>query len=118
MDKAPSFKTGPPKDLVFKPVERKPLTDKGRIERHRFYSRVAWAKCRAAKLRRDPLCQRCRKDDRLVEARHVHHVIDLADAPALAYDLDNLESLCHPCHSRETLKRLKESRRGDARPKA
>jgi len=115
MSKPKTFRSGPPPEQCYKPRPvHQPLTDEGRIERHRFYGRTAWARCRALKLRRNPLCERClREEGKTVEARHVHHIQDLAERPDLAYDLDNLESLCHPCHSRETLKRLKEDRRGN-----
>ncbi|WP_407673585.1 HNH endonuclease [Paludisphaera rhizosphaerae] len=56
------------------------------------------------------MCASCAKEGRHVAAAHVHHMIDLADAPELALTYSNLESLCHPCHSRETLKRLREER--------
>lgn len=113
MNRPKTFRQGPPDGQCYKP---KPvsavLTEQGRIERHRFYNRAAWGKCRKLKLRRNPLCERCLRDEgRAIPAAHVHHVKDLADRPDLAYDLDNLESLCHPCHSRETLQRLKDDRR-------
>lgn len=35
-------------------------------------------------------------------AKHVHHKQRAKDNPAMAYELNNLESLCHSCHSAET----------------
>jgi len=91
---------------VYRPPAPK-LTDAGRIARHRFYNRTAWKRCRAAKLRAEPLCERCRGAGRLNEATQVHHKVDLADAPELAFTMSNLESLCQSCHSRETLARMR-----------
>ncbi len=69
-------------------------------ESKRFYDSGRWRKARLSKLRTDPLCERCRSRGLLVPAAHVHHRIELRDAPELALDESNLESLCHPCHSR------------------
>lgn len=100
------FRDRPSKAATYRPPNPK-LDDAGRIARHRFYNRAAWRRCRGAKLRADPLCERCRSEGRLTEANQVHHKIDLADAPELAFDLGNLESLCQSCHSRETLSRMR-----------
>lgn len=64
-----------------------------------FYNSAAWRKLRAWKLRREPLCERCRARGLLVPATVAHHKVERADDPVLALDLDNLESLCPPCHS-------------------
>ena len=34
----------------------------------------------------------------IVRATHVHHIQELRDRPDLAFDADNLISLCHTCH--------------------
>lgn len=109
----PIRRSGPPSGQCYRAKKPSPiLTEQDRIERHRFYGRAAWARCRKLKLRRNPLCECClREEGKTIPAAHVQHKKDLALRPDLAYDLDNLESLCHPCHSRETLKRLKEDRR-------
>lgn len=110
MQKAPQFKSGPDRSLVFKPIKRV-VSDAGRKARHRFYCTAAWRRCRALKLKFSPLCERCRRDGEAVKAEHVHHIIDLADAWHLRLVMSNLEALCHSCHSRETLKRLREEQR-------
>ncbi|WP_165250182.1 HNH endonuclease signature motif containing protein [Paludisphaera soli] len=114
MDKAPTFKTGPDREAVFKPVRKRPPTPEEDREHHRFLCRAAWKRCRLQKLKRSPMCERCRKaGDPRVPAVDVHHVIEVRDAPGLAYDLANLESLCKRCHGRETRTRQRmESRRG------
>jgi 5-methylcytosine-specific restriction endonuclease McrA len=104
--KIPTFDGRPKVGAAYqaKPAHR-PLDDPGRIERHRFYNRAAWKRCRLAKLAKDPLCERCRIRGLAVAAQHVHHRIDLKDEWSLRYDLANLESLCQPCHSAETIRR-------------
>lgn len=66
-----------------------------------FYQSKAWRAARAAALRRDVFtCQMCEG-----WATEVHHIIELTPEninTPLAYDLDNLQSLCWLCHSKET----------------
>jgi 5-methylcytosine-specific restriction enzyme A len=85
------------------------------VERNRFYKRKAWLDARFVKLSRDPVCERCKAEGRLIPALDIHHRVSLADClatdPALALDLDNLESLCGPCHTAE--ERRRRARRGD-----
>ena len=69
-------------------------------ESKRFYNSAVWRKTRALKLAQDPLCEVCRQAKRLIPASHVHHKVELRDDRDLGLDLDNLQSLCHPCHSR------------------
>jgi 5-methylcytosine-specific restriction enzyme A len=66
----------------------------------RFYHSARWRKARLMKLRRQPLCELCLIQGRLVAAALVHHMFELASRPDLALDLDNLQSLCPSCHSR------------------
>ena len=61
---------------------------------------TAWRNVRAMKLRQDPLCQECKAAGRSVIARHVHHIRSRATAPELALRMDNLKSVCIPCHAR------------------
>lgn len=107
MRKRPSvFRDKPERSATHRPkVDRVIPAD--RVERHRFYNRAAWRKCRAKKLRANPLCERCEAEGRLRDASQVHHKVDLAEAPELAYTLSNLESLCQECHSRETMRRIR-----------
>jgi 5-methylcytosine-specific restriction protein A len=69
-------------------------------EARRFYQSPAWRSLRLVKLRRDPLCQDCEGHGRLTPATEVHHELERRDRPDLALDLDNLASLCRPCHNR------------------
>ena len=56
---------------------------------------------RAQILRRDGyLCQECRKYGRMTQATTVHHIQHVEDHPELAYNDDNLVSLCEKCHNK------------------
>jgi len=76
-----------------------------RLEDSRFYKRVAWLKLRSIKLDQNPLCETCEKDGLTTLAVHVHHVKARKAHPDLELDIDNLEALCHPCHTKEENKR-------------
>lgn len=98
----PIRKNGPPKGQTYRPPAPQSESAEAARERHLFYGRVAWLKCRALALRLNPFCQRCLEKRVYEPATDVHHIIDLADAPELAYTLSNLACWCHSCHSRET----------------
>lgn len=66
-----------------------------------FYHSKQWRKVREIALKRDNyLCCRCSKP-----GDHVHHKIRLSpenvNDPAIALNLNNLETLCHSCHDQE-----------------
>ena len=61
-----------------------------------------WRKLRLRYLVDNPLCIECKRSGRTEAAVDVHHKIRRMDAPELAYDVSNLESLCRSCHSKET----------------
>lgn len=75
--------------------------DRSRRDREgkRFYDSAAWLKLRRVKLALAPLCERCESRGLVVVADQVHHRRERRDRPDLALDLDNLESLCRPCHN-------------------
>ena len=71
-----------------------------------FYHSTLWLQVRAKALERDAgMCQDCMDLFRAglkVKPRRaimVHHVISIEDRPDLALDLNNLRSLCGPCHN-------------------
>ena len=49
------------------------------------------------------------KEGKVRAAKHVDHIVDIADGGAM-YDLDNLQPLCIPCHSRKTASKTTFSR--------
>lgn len=65
------------------------------------YKSAKWIKKRKAILKRDGyLCQECKRYGRMVQATTVHHKKHINDNPELAYENDNLISLCQKCHNK------------------
>ena len=62
-----------------------------------------WRKIRAAQLAMEPLCRMCLAEGKYTPATDVDHIIPHRGNPRLMYDVDNLQSLCHSCHSRKTV---------------
>jgi len=77
-----------------------------------FLGSVAWQKLRRAKLRANPLCECCEAAGRTTPAMQVHHKQARQDAPDLALDWDNLESVCTRCHRAYTVAATRERRQG------
>lgn len=69
------------------------------------YNTARWKRLRLVKLRNNPLCEVCEKKGITKMADDVHHIQSFmsVDNPgarkALAFDYDNLMSLCDECHS-------------------
>lgn len=72
-----------------------------------FYKSAAWIKCRKAFLSIHPYCNRCEQAGKITPAEHVHHKIWLSPKnihdPYITLNWDNLEALCHDCHTKEHL---------------
>src|SRR5688572_24096874 len=71
-------------------------------ERKHFYDSALWKRTRVAKLRRDPLCQRCAYLNLVVQGLHVDHWMPLSQGGHPTAD-DNLVTLCHSHHSEKTV---------------
>lgn len=69
-----------------------------------WYSGRRWRKLRELFLMDHPLCVDPfgLHGERPVPATEVHHKIPRRQRPDLAYDEENLEGLCKPCHSKKT----------------
>lgn len=69
----------------------------------KFYKHPYWYKnIRLKALERDNHeCQSCKRKGKYSKGRNVHHIKELRDRPDLAYNLDNLETLCIRCHNDE-----------------
>ena len=89
------------------------LVLRGRCERHqikrtsttkhqKLYNSSRWKRLRLMQLRRNPLCSHCVEKGLLTPATDVDHIVPHNGNTSLMYDLDNLQSLCRPCHSRKT----------------
>lgn len=74
-------------------------------EWHRWYSLDIWTKdLRPRQLLREPFCRECAKRGDRVWATDVDHIVDHKGNWARFTDPNNLESLCHSCHSRKTMR--------------
>lgn len=87
-------------------AEHKAVVNKNYNQYHRDpksnkrYGR-AWKRIRDRYIKAHPLCEKCQKNDLIVAAEEVHHILPLSrggDNKA-----NNLISLCKSCHSRITV---------------
>lgn len=67
-----------------------------------LYKSARWQAMRDAQLRKDPLCCKCRKQNRLTPADTADHIKPHHGNPDLFYNADNMQSMCASCHSRKT----------------
>ena len=78
------------------------------MSRSKDYQRLLnskrWKMLRQEYLRAHPLCERCKADGYVRSAIDVHHKVPVESAHTiqemeqLAYDWNNLQALCIPCH--------------------
>ncbi len=74
---------------------------------HSWYSRSIWTdKLRPGQLLREPFCCECARYGVRTPATDVDHVEPFRGDWNKFTDPDNLQSLCHSCHSRKTAKEL------------
>lgn len=65
-----------------------------------------WQMLRRKKFLANPICEDCLKEGRVTPTEEVHHLIpvergrDEAEMRQLAYDYNNLRSLCRACHAK------------------
>ncbi len=85
----------------FKQAKPKPPIDQyqAKLERGRFYVSPKWTRLRDLKRQLTPLCEQCQREGELSATEAIHHKIDRLKRPDLAYDLENLESLCYTHHA-------------------
>ena len=62
----------------------------------------AWRKARRRYLEAHPLCVACMKEGRYTKATDVDHIVPHRGDPALFWDEDNWQALCHRHHSVKT----------------
>ena len=73
-------------------------------QRKKIYQSERWRRMRAIKFANNPLCEECEKKGILTPAEDIHHIISFVgiDNPdkqyRLAFDYNNLMSLCKKCH--------------------
>jgi 5-methylcytosine-specific restriction enzyme A len=61
-----------------------------------------WRRLSRAKLLETPLCQDCAERGISAAAVEVDHIKNWRDHPELAFDWDNIRSLCRRCHAQKT----------------
>jgi 5-methylcytosine-specific restriction enzyme A len=61
-----------------------------------------WRKIRARFIKLNPLCEECKKQNRVTPVEEVHHIIPLSKGGT--HVENNLMSLCKSCHSKITRK--------------
>lgn len=82
--------------------EKKAANDAGRWERGKgaayrwVYRDARWRMARAEQIKRQPLCA-CGQ-----VATDVDHILPHRGREEYAFNLDNLQSMCHACHMRKT----------------
>ncbi len=80
----------------------------------KFYKSPLWRKNRTLFLQEHPLCVQCDKEDRLVVAVIVDHIIPRKVYDGDPFDWANLQSLCRSHHSKKTVEEQRRSPSGDA----
>ncbi|WP_418186746.1 HNH endonuclease [Aliarcobacter lanthieri] len=74
-------------------------------DRKKIYNSKNWKDIRKkALLRDDYMCVICKSKGIETIATEVDHIIELKENISKAYDLNNLQSLCHGCHMEKTQK--------------
>lgn len=74
--------------------------------RRSIYDTVKWRNLRKAKLIQQPLCEKCLEAGIITEGCDIHHIVSFVDAPTIlrrneiAYDINNLMTLCKKCHQK------------------
>ena len=86
--------------------KRKPRDRSISKDRHqKIYNDKRWWRLRDAKKRANPLCEKCEAEGRITQTQAVHHIIpfETGSTPEmverLAFDYNNLMSVCNECHS-------------------
>lgn len=64
------------------------------------YNTSLWLRMRAERLRIEPVCRYCRQIGLVTPADTVDHIRPHRGDINLAFDADNLQSCCAPCHDR------------------
>jgi 5-methylcytosine-specific restriction enzyme A len=65
-----------------------------------FYRSTRWRKLSELKRAEQPLCEMCLVDGLVTKADLVHHLRPVREAMDDALILENLQSVCRPCHAR------------------
>ena len=88
--------------LLGKEYEAKRRQDPALAEAARLRSSARWRRLRKMKLARNPLCEECSKHGVVEPATQVDHIVPIVERRDLAFDLENLQSLCTVCHGKKS----------------
>lgn len=66
----------------------------------RFYSTKGWENLRKMKLARNPICEVCYVQGKIVPAVIVHHKNPVSEGGKFLPPLNELESICASCHEK------------------
>lgn len=91
----------PNKPRTYRPpaVPTMAATSTGKANAREIRSSGRWNRLRRVKLNMHPLCQHPDCSPRQ-PATQVHHIQPVESYPQLAYNLDNLASICVACHGK------------------
>jgi|TARA_Y100001938_G_scaffold130211_1_gene185979 5-methylcytosine-specific restriction endonuclease McrA len=64
-----------------------------------FYNTNKWKRLRNYYITKEPLCEVCKRFNKIIEAKVVDHIKRVRTNPELALAENNLQSLCHRCHN-------------------
>lgn len=92
------------------------LVESGRCEQHpyqqrrrpealdinKLYKTARWRRLRLIVLRDNPLCVHCTQAGLVTQATEVDHIVPHKGDERLFWDVENLQGLCKPCHSKKT----------------
>lgn len=73
---------------------------------HQLYATAKWRKLRKRQLQAEPLCRYCLRSGFVTPATVADHIQPHRGKEWLFFDIENLQSLCTPCHN--TQKRQEE----------
>lgn len=82
-------------------VKHKKLYERMSASKRGYDSR--WREARARFLKANPFCVGCLKDERVVKATVVDHVIPHREDKKLFWDENNWQALCKRCHDNKTM---------------
>lgn len=74
---------------------------KRQAEHAAAYGGADWQAIRRAHIAKNPACVQC---GRIEQNNHVDHIVAHRGDERLRMDPNNLQTLCHSCHSRKTAK--------------
>lgn len=84
-------------------------------ERRKIYNSERWRRLRAMKFAASPLCEMCEMENKTVPAEDIHHIISFMSTTDpeqryfLAYNMNNLMSLCKKHHQEIHNKKFRNS---------